>query len=115
MHKVGILRKKTLAKLIELEESYNLCDKWRVGNTKSKWFTFAQKPSSGFIQCRLDFMFISNTLQEFVTMTKILAPISTNHSPVYFSLSKEKGCFTGKGFRKFNSSLTKDQNYIREI
>ena len=82
---------------------------------KSKRFTFAQKHSSGFIQCRLDYIFISNTLQEFVTMTEILTPISTDHSPVLFSLSKEKWCFRGKGIWKFNSSFTKDQDYTIEI
>ena len=82
---------------------------------KSKRFTFAQKHSSGFIQPRLEDMFISNTLQESVTMTEIRIPVSTDHSPVLFSLSKEKGCFRGKGIWKFNSSLTKDQDYIIEI
>ena len=32
-----------------------------------------------------------------------------------FSLSKKKRNIRGKGFWKFNSSLTKDQNYINEI
>ena len=45
---------------------------WRVRSTKSDRFTFAQKHSSGFIQLRrLDYMFILNNLQEFVTMTEI--------------------------------------------
>ena len=48
------LKKKSLAKLIELKETYDLCDIWRVRNTKSKRFTFTQKHSSGFIQRRLD-------------------------------------------------------------
>ena len=46
-----------------------------------------------------------------VTTTEILTPISTDHSPVLFSLSKGKDCLRGKGF----FSLTKDQNYIIEI
>ena len=58
-----IIKKKSLAKL-ELKENYDLCDIWRVRNTKSKRFTFAQKDISGFIQCGLDYMLISNTLQE---------------------------------------------------
>ena len=45
----------------------------------------------------------------------MLTPISTGHSPVLFSLSKGKDCIKGKGFWKFNSSLTKDQNYVTEI
>ena len=36
-------------------------------------------------------MLMSNNRQEFVTMTEILTPISTDHSPVLFFLSKEKG------------------------
>ena len=69
------IKKKSLAKLIELKENYGLCNIWRVTNTKSKWFTFTQKYSSGFIQHRLDYMFISNTLQEFITMKEILTSI----------------------------------------
>ena len=48
-------------------------------------------------------------------MTEILTPISTNHSQVLFSLSKEKTTIRGKRFWKFNGCLTKDQNYVIEI
>ena len=48
-------------------------------------------------------------------MTEIMAPISTDHSSVLFSHLKEKSTIEGKGFWKFNSSLTKDLNYIIEI
>ena len=109
------MKKNSLAKLTELKESYDLCDIWRVRNMKSRQFTFTQKHSSGFIQHRLDYIFILNILQELVTMTEILTPISTDYSPALFSLSKGKDCLRGKGFWKFNSSLTKDQNYITEI
>ena len=109
------IKKKTLAKLIELKESYVLCDIWRVRNMKFKRFIFAQKHSSGFIQCRLAYLFISNTLEEFLAMTEILTPILTDHSHVLFSYSKEKGCLTGKGIWTFNSSLIKDENYITKI
>ena len=44
-----------------------------------------------------------------------MPPISTDHSPVLFSLSKEKTAIRGKRLWKFNSSITKDQNYIIEI
>ena len=75
MRKEGIL---PLGKLIELKKIYDLCDIWRVRNTKPKRFTFTQKHSSGFIQRRLDYMFISKPLQEFVIMTEILTPISAD-------------------------------------
>ena len=94
------LKRKSLAKLIELKEAYDLCDIWRIRNTKVKQFTFTQQHSSGFIQRRLDYFFISNGLQEFASNTDILTPISTDHCPVLFSLSKEKGDIRGKGFWK---------------
>ena len=58
------LKKNSLAELIEFKGTYDLCDIWRVRNRKSKWFTFTQKHSSGFIQHRLDYILISKTLQE---------------------------------------------------
>ena len=56
------LRKKSLAKLTEFKNTFDLCDIWRVRNTESKRFAFTKKHSSGFIQVRLDYIFISNTL-----------------------------------------------------
>ena len=64
---------------------------------------------------RLDFMFISNTLQEFAPTAEILTAISIDHSTVLFFLSKVTGCLRAKIIWKFNSSLTKDQNYITKI
>ena len=72
------MKKKSLAKLIELKESYDLCDIWRVRNMKSRQLTFTQKHSSGFVQHRLDYIFLSNTLPELGTTTEILTPISTD-------------------------------------
>ena len=109
------LKRKSLAKLIELKETYDLCDIWRIRNTKVKQFTFTQQHSSGFIQRSLYSFFISNGLQEFVSTTDILTPISIDHSPVLFSLSQEKGNIRSKGFWKFNSLLIKDQAYINKI
>ena len=86
-----------------------------IRNKKSRQCTFTQQHSSGFIQDRIDYIFISNTLQELVTTTEILASISTDRCPVILSLSKGNGCLSGKGFWKSNSSLTKDQAYTNEI
>ena len=75
---------------MEFGETSELCDVWRVRNTKSKRFTFTKKKSC-FIQRRFDdYMLISNTLQEVVTMTEILTPISTDHFPVLFTLLRKK-------------------------
>ena len=50
---------------------------------------FQKKHCTGFIKPRLDYVFVSNSLQEFVNNTSILTSLSTDHSPVHLSLSKE--------------------------
>ena len=57
------LKQKSLAKLLELKEEYDLCDIWRIKNSTKKLYTFKQKHSSGIINRRLDYIFISNKLQ----------------------------------------------------
>ena len=49
-----ILKKKFFAKLIEMKETLDLCDIWRIRNPKSKPFTLHQNLVSGRIQRRLD-------------------------------------------------------------
>ena len=105
------IKKKSLAKLIQLKESYDLCDIWRIRNPATSTLTFRQKQSTGFIHRRLDYIFISNTLQEFVNDTFL----STDHLPVHLSLFKEHKHTKGNGFWKFSSSLIKDRMYVSEI
>ena len=109
------IKKKSLAKLIQLKESFDLCDIWRIRNQVTSTFTFRQKHCTGFIQLRLDYIFISNSLQEFVNDRSILTSLSTDHSPVHLSLLKENTHTKENGFRKFNSSLIKDHMYVSEI
>ena len=55
-------QKKSLAKLIQLKESYDLFDIWRIRNPVTSTFTFRQKHCTGFIQRRLNDIYISNSL-----------------------------------------------------
>ena len=70
------IKKKSLAKLIEFKEIYELCDIWGVRNANSKRSTFTHKHSLSFIELWHNYVLISNTLQEFVTLTEILAPLN---------------------------------------
>ena len=45
---------------------------------------------------------------------KFFVALSTDHSPVIISISKNKNRIHGHGFWKFNSSLLSDQNYVRK-
>ena len=62
---------------VEIKEKYNLCDIWRIRNTKEKPFTFRKKHRSGFLE-RLDYFFVSNTLQESIKDTEILPALTSD-------------------------------------
>ena len=68
-----VIKKKTTAKLIQITENLDLCDIWRIRNPKRKRFTFRQQHSTGFIQRRLYYFFVSNSLQESIKSAKTLA------------------------------------------
>ena len=58
------LKKQSLSKLLQIKEKLNLCDIWRIRNTKVKQYTFRQQYLSRFSQRRLDCIFISQNFQE---------------------------------------------------
>ena len=104
-------KQKSVAKLIEIIETFNLCDIWRIRNPKTKRFTFRQQHCSGFIQRRLDYIFISNSLQESVLNTEVLPAFLSDHSPVFISYNEMRNIPTGPGFWKFNSSLLNNETF----
>ena len=108
-----VLKKKSLTKSIEIKESLNLCDIWRIRNPKFKRYVFRQNHSSGFIQRRLDYFFVSNVLQEPAKKTNILASLATDHSPILFLLNQMSEFFRGKGLWKFNKSLLLNKEYVK--
>ena len=110
-----ILKKKYLAKLIEIKETLYLCDIWRIRNPNVKRFTFRQNHVSGFIERRLDFFLISNVLQESIIKTDVLASFCTDHSPILFSLQLKDMPTRGKGFWKFIESLTSNDEYVAKM
>ena len=74
------LKQKSVTKLLELKEEYDLCDIWRIRNPTKKLYTFRQNHSSGIINRRLDYIFIPNKLQEFSNDTNIIPSFKTDHS-----------------------------------
>ena len=81
-----VIKKRTIAKLIQITENLDLCDIWSIRNPKSKRSTFRQHHSTGFVQRRLDCFFISNSLQESFKTTDTLPAFSTDHSSITFPL-----------------------------
>ena len=109
------IKKKTIAKLIQITENLDLCDIWRIRNPKRKRFTFRQHHSTDFIHGRLNYFFTFNSLQEYIKIGDTLAAFSTDHSPVTLSLYHLKDFQRGRGLWKFNKSLIKNENYLAQI
>ena len=100
------LKNKSLSAIINLLEKLDVCDIFRIRNPCEKRFTFRQKNRNNkVIHRRLDYVFLSNSLQEFVRTTDILPSILSDHSPVLVSLDEDKGTTRGKGIWKFNNGL----------
>ena len=108
-------KRKSVGLFIEIKETYNLCDIWRIRNPKSKTFTFRQNHTSGFIQRRLDYILISNSLQEHVKKADILASLSSDHSPTFLYFSKCEHTAKGKGFWKFNKTLLSNETFVSQL
>jgi exonuclease III len=94
-------------------DSNNMTDIWRAKNPHTRKFTWMSntKPK---IMCRLDFILISDSLQGYFQQTDIIPGFRSDHSCTTITL-KTKENRRGKGFWKFNSSLTQDQTLRQKI
>ena len=110
-----VFKKRFVGKIFELKETYNLTDIWRIRNPKAKQYTFQQKHVSGFLQRCLDYFFIFNNIQEFILDTDIIPAISSDHSPILISFSKDKQNNKSSGFWKFNNLLLSDDIFKEEL
>ena len=63
----------------------------------------------------LYYFFISNNIQEFILDTNIIWAISSNHSPILISFSKDKQKNKSSGFWKFNNLLLSDDNFKEKL
>ena len=97
------------------KKTWTFCDIWRNRKPKCQNFTFRRKHSTGFIERRLDYIFISNCLQEFVNSTDVLPALSTVNSPVLISLSNDSSDNNGPGLWKFNSFIVNDQVHVENM
>ena len=87
------MKNQSVIKFIHIKESLALCDIWRIRNKKKttkKRYTFRHQHITGFTQRRQDYFLVSNNLQESSNKTDILTALSTDHSSIFFSLSKNK-------------------------
>ena len=81
-----------------------------------KTFTFRQRHFSGLIQRRLDYLFVSQKLQESVKKIQILSSFSADHSPILASfVISNNVSLRGPGLWKFNNSLVTNAKFVEEM
>ena len=78
------LEKKSTSKILQLTAKYNLVDIWRITKSTTNRSTFRQNHSSGFIQRRLDYVFVTNSLQKSIQKTNILPSFAAIIRHSYF-------------------------------
>ena len=110
-----VFKKRSVGKIFELKETYNLTDIRKIKNPNAKQYTFRQKLVSGFLQRCRDYFFISNNIEEFLLETDKVPAISSDHSPILISFSKEKQDGKSSGFWKFNNSLLSDNIFKEKL
>ena len=73
---------------------------------------------TGFIQSRLDYIFISNNIQYCISKmekVRILASFCSHHSPISCILESFSKIQLGKNFWKFSSSLINVEKYVTQM
>ena len=78
-------------------------------------FTFRQNHSSGFIQRRIAYIFVSNSLQESIQKMDILPSFCSDHSPTLFIYKIRLSFNSQKNFWIFNGTLTLDETCMNQI
>ena len=77
------LKKFNLSEIIKLNETFNLCDIWRVRNPHKNYSLSDKKLFTRIIQRRLDYIFVSNSLQESVKKNRNSKCLISDRSPPF--------------------------------
>ena len=105
--------KESVKMLEEICLDLDLIDIWSVRNPDKKLFTWKQ--TRPLIQRRLDFLLISDICQDEVEEAKIIPSIKSDHFAITLLFNGIEEHKHGPSHWKFNSCLTKDEDYIKVI
>ena len=101
--------------VLRLMTELNLFDVWREENIEQRLYTWRRKLKPGTIQMgRLDFFLISESLAHYSRDEKINPSYRSDHSIISLSLLFNETP-KPKNYWKFNNSLLKNEQYIKEI
>ena len=105
------LKKQSISSFFKLFSKLDISDIFRIRFPNRKRFTYRQKVNNHVIHRRLDYIFLSNSLQEYASDIQILPSYLSDHSPVFFCLNNSSDSKRGRGVWKFNNSLLYKENF----
>ena len=104
---------KSLEKLQDILNTYNLTDVWRMKNPNTVRYTWRQR--NPIIQCRLDYWLISEKLVDDVAKSEIIPSVRSDHSAITLDIQTIKDTKRGSNHWKMNNSLLEKAEYVSMI
>lgn len=106
---------KSANRLSVFMEDSQLMDIWRMLNPDAKRFTWRRYTNRGISQSRLDYFIISDGLSYYVDKCDIKPSFLSDHNPILLGFKSETKQTRGRGTWKFNSSLLRDNEYVKNM
>ena len=107
------IKHNSVEKIMELKNTFNLEDVWRLKHEGVKRYTWRQKTPR--IHCRLDYFFISRQVLDYTVKADILPSILSDHSPILLVLKYLPEPSLGSGSWKFNTALLLEPEYVETL
>jgi exonuclease III len=98
-------------RVLNLKQELDLLDPWREENPETRIYTWHNNQNK---QSRLDYFLISSDVKNCIEKTNIKPGYRSDHSLVEITMNLNNQP-KGRGIWKFNNSLLKDNNYVREV
>ena len=101
--------------LESLMDEYRLIDIWRLRNPNKLRFTWREKTRGGFVQSRLDFFLVDESITYLIKDCFIKPGNKSDHSLVGIIFEICNTQKRGPGYWKFNNKLLVDRSYVSMV
>ena len=108
-----LLKLSSISELKKISEKFDLCDIYRTRYPDKRRFSFRQ-PTPRRLR-RLDYFFISNSVQEYVRNPEILTSLSSDHSPILLRFENASAFDYGKNYWKYNALMSKNSDFCFKL
>ena len=110
------LKNNSLSNLAKLQEKFDLCDIYRIRNPTLRRFSFRQNTRNRIkIHRRLDYFFVSSSLQGKILEPDVLALIASDHSPIIIYFSESTPFTKDCNYWKMNTSLLQSSDFCNQL